>query len=160
MVWFSSPESDPKKLYAVYERVWPMVVAYSRALAADATPKGPRPMSSLPFPKTAISDALLEWLTLLSKPGTLRTLKAHMPQLLEEVASAKTVESLIVQYLMLCYFIPDRDAQIFGQLAAGDLTGLSKHDVERRSTIWSSFMYERGGREAKLKRLGYPTSGE
>jgi len=159
MAWFSSPESDPKKLRAVIERIWPIVVAYSQALAAHATPGVPRPMSSLPFPKTAISDALLEWLTLLSKPATLRTLKANMPELVEEVASGETVESLIVQYLMLCYFIPDRDAQIVGQLAVGDFTGLSEYEVERSSAISSSIMYDRGEREATLKRLGFPISG-
>ena len=159
MAWFSSPESDPKKLRAVIERVWPIVVASSQALFAHATPGGPRPMSSLPFSKTVISDVLLEWLTLLSKPTTLRTLKTNMPELVEEVASAEAVESLLVQYLMLCYFVPDRDAQIFGQLAVGDFTGLAKYEVERHSTIWSGIMHDRREREAKLKRLGYPTSG-
>ena len=152
---FTRPDSDPKKLHAVIERVWPLVVTYSQTLAEHSTDGFPRPMSLLPFPKKAISDAMLEWLTLLSKPNTLRTLEMHMPALVEEVASAEAVESLIVQYLMLCYFIPDRDAQIFRQLATGDFTGLSDDDVERRSTIVSGFMYDRGEREEKLKRLGY-----
>jgi hypothetical protein len=155
-----SSESDPKKLRAVIERVWPIVVAYSEALGDVGTFRVPRPVSSLPFPKTAISDALLEWLTALSKPATIRTLRAHLPDLLEEVASAGAVGSLIVQYLMLCYFIPDRDAQIVAQLAAGDFAGLSEHEVERGSTISSSMMYDRAQREATLKQLGYPTSDQ
>jgi hypothetical protein len=159
MAWFSSPESDPKKLRTVIERVWPIVVAYSKTLAPNlGSFGGPYPMSSLPFSKTVISDSLLEWLILLSKPATLRTLKSHLPELIEEVASAETVESLIVQYLSLCYFIPDRDAQIFQQLGTGNITDLAQHEVERFSTIKSGIMYDRGEREDKLKRLGYPTS--
>lgn len=160
MAWFSRVESDAKKLRAVIERVWPIVVAYSQTLTEHQAAGVPRPMSSLPFSKAVISDALLEWLTLLSKPATLRTLKANLPDLLDEVASTETVESLIVQYLYLCYYIPDRDAQIVRQLAAGDFAGLSDYQVERRSTISSAIMYDRGEREANLKRLGYPTAPE
>ena len=82
------------------------------------------------------------------------------PELVEEVASGETSESLVVHYLLLSYFIPDRDAQILEQLARGELRGLAMHEVERQKAIWSGIMYDRGEREAALKRLGYATSSE
>jgi hypothetical protein len=157
MAWFSSADSDPVKLRGVIERVWPVIVTYSQAMAAHAAGGVPRPMSSLPESKTKISDALYEWLTLLARPATARTLRVHWPELVEELASPETIESLIVQYLTLSYYIPDRDAQVVRQLALGDFQGLSEYEVDRTATINKSILYDRGEREAKLKRLGYPT---
>lgn len=131
MSWFSSIEIDPTKLRAVIDRVWPIIVTYSQALAAHVAEGVPRPMSSLPYSKTLISDALLEWLTLLARPTTVRTLKSHCPDLVEEVASPATIESLIVLYLSLSYDIPDRDAQIIRHLSVGDFNSLSEDEIER-----------------------------
>lgn len=159
MAWFSSTESDPKKLLTVVDRVWPIIVAYSKVSAA-ASPQPPHPMSALPHPKAAIGDALLEWLTLLAKPATSRTIESNWPELVDELASPATVESLIVQYLLLPYYIPDRDAQIMHMTATGQLDRLAEYEIERVSTIRTAMMAERGERESELNRLGYRTRGE
>lgn len=160
MAWFSSIESDPKKLRAVVDRVWPIIASYSQVMAARTGGPPPHPMSALRHPKSVIGDALLEWLTLLAKPTTKRTITTNWPELADKFGSAATVESLIVQYLLLPYYIPDRDAQITHQVANGEVDHLDAYEIKRVSTIRMAIVAERVERESQLKRLGFPTQGD
>jgi hypothetical protein len=57
---------------------------------------------------------------LLAKPETRPTIASNWPGMLDELASAETIQSLIVQYLILPYYIPDRGlrSQVLADLTA------------------------------------------
>jgi hypothetical protein len=78
--------------------------------------------------------------------------------MVEELLAPELIESLIEQYLILPYYIPDSDAQLVRQVAAGRFQGLSENDFARARTIMDGVMAEQGEKESRLKKLGYPTS--
>jgi tetratricopeptide (TPR) repeat protein len=155
----NSVESTRHQLRAVLDRVWPIIVAYSQVASAKQQGPPPYPMSALPHPKALIADAILEWLTLLAKPDTARTITANWPHVLSDVGSQETIEALRVQYLFLPFYVPDRDAQIMHQVATGRFDALSPHEVQGSSSIQQGILSERAQHEDDLRRLGYPTSG-
>lgn len=153
MNWFRRTAEDPTKLRAVMERVWPIIIVFADTLN-DCEP-GPSPMSALPYPKSVISDALMEWLTLLAKPATRRTVAANWPAHLERVSSPASVDWLVGMYVSLSCYLPDRDASLLLAISAGRVDELSSYDLQRGEAIRAAFMYDRGDRELKLQQLGY-----